>query len=82
VGPLLLAIPEGQHLELVLRYQDLELRLDGELLHVLKVAGRGVTLRMSFVDSLLGFEGRAQVPKLVERLRDRGLVRHMARRAG
>jgi hypothetical protein len=76
----LLALPINQHLKLVLTYRGEEIYLDGELVQRTKIAGRAVSLQMSFVDSLRGSEGRAQVPKLVERLRDRGLVRDMARR--
>ena len=77
----LLGLREGQHLELAIRFQNRELVLDGELLHSLKVGGRAVTLRMLFADTLRGFEGRAHVPKLLEELRVRGLVRGMARQS-
>jgi hypothetical protein len=76
----LLALPIGQHLELTIEYTgEPTIVLDGTLAQLMDVAKRAVTIEMNFVDSLRGFEGKAQVPKLVERLRERGLVRPMAR---
>ena len=76
----LLALPEGQHLELVLTYEGNPMVLDGGLVRRTKVAGRAVTLEMSFLDTLRGFDGKVEVPKLLEQLRARGLVRALARR--
>src|SRR5688500_18655174 len=77
----LLSLPPRQHLELLLTYAGEPTVLDGELAYCRKSAGgRAVTLGMGFLDTLRGYDGKAQLPRLLEQFAGRGLVRPVPRR--
>jgi hypothetical protein len=78
----LLDLPPGQPMELIVRYENLNLHLDADLRHARNVSGKAVVLGMRFRRTETSAESLDHWPGLLWELRCRGGLRDTAAALG